>query len=454
MTVDLAVIGAGPAGMAAAVAARGLGLSVAVLDEQPAPGGQIWRNVEAAGTGRLGAAYDEGAAVVAAFRASGATYLPGMNVWQVEPDGRVFASDGTTASVITAERVLVAVGAQERAVPIPGWTLPGVMGVGAAQILLKSGGVVPDRPVWIAGQGPLVLLYMTQLLAAGGRIAGWLDTGRPGAWKAALPHLPGALGGWRQLAKGLAWRLALRGVRRVTGVAEVQALGEGRVAHLRWRVGNAWAEAPCDLLLLHEGVVPAIHMALALGCTRQWDAAQACFRPTLDAWGRTDLPRILIAGDCGGVLGATAAGLRGRLAAIAVASDLGGITDAAQRAAPLHAALRAETGLRALLDALFTPPDPVLRPDDAVVLCRCEGVTAGAVRAAVATGAQGPNQVKAFTRAGMGPCQGRICGLPVLNVIAAARGLPPGEIGLARVRPPLKPLTLGELASLPHAPSA
>ncbi len=450
MKVDLVVIGAGPAGMAAAVQARAQGLSVAVLDEQAAPGGQIWRNVEAAGAAKLGAAYAEGAAAVAAFRACGADYLPGMSVWQVEADGRVFASDGVAARVVTGERVVVAVGAQERAVPIPGWTLPGVMGVGAAQILLKAGGVVPDRPVWIAGQGPLVLLYMTQLLAAGGRIAGWLDTGRPGAWRAAAARVPGALAGWRQLAKGLGWRLALRGVRRVGGVSAVEALGAGRVERLRWRVGGVWAEAPCELLLLHEGVVPAGHMGLALGVTQEWDAAQGCFRPVLDAWGRTDRARILIAGDCGGIGGAVAAGLRGRLAGLAAAVDLGraGAAAAERVAAPWRAALRVEAGVRGLLDVLFAPAPWVLVPGDGVVLCRCEGVTAGAVRAAVATGAQGPNQVKAFTRAGMGPCQGRICGLAVAQVIAAARGVAPSTIGLARVRPPLKPVTLGELAGL------
>jgi bacterioferritin-associated ferredoxin len=191
-------------------------------------------------------------------------------------------------------------------------------------------------------------------------------------------------------------------------------------------------------------------MGLALDCAHRWDERQACFRPVLDSWGRTDCPRILIAGDCGGIGGATAAALRGRLAALAVAVDLGrsGAAAVARAAAPIRARLRVEEGLRALLDVLFVPPPAVLVPADPVVLCRCEGVTAGAVRAAVAIGALGPNQIKAFTRAGMGPCQGRICGLPMAGVIATARGVGVAAVGLSRVRPPLRPLSLGELASL------
>jgi len=204
---DLLVVGAGPAGMAAAITARRFGLNVMVVDEQQAPGGQIWRSVEL--TARrdkvLGSAYSEGRDVAEKFRVSGVQYRPNTQLWRLEPGFRAFISRDRQAEIVEAAAVILATGAQERPVPFPGWTLPGVLTVGAAQILLKSAGQVPSKPVWIAGTGPLPLLYAVQLLRAGGQIAGYLDTAPPGQWKNALRHLPRALLAWPDLLKGLAW---------------------------------------------------------------------------------------------------------------------------------------------------------------------------------------------------------------------------------------------------------
>ena len=204
--VDVLIVGAGPAGMAAAVAARRFGLDVLVVDDQPAPGGQIWRSVETvAPTARgtiLGESYRSGLSVAEAFRASGAGYEPGTQLWHVEPGFRAFLSRDRKARTIEAKAVVLATGAQERPVPFPGWTLPGVLTVGAAQILLKSSGQIPDKPVWVAGSGPLPLLYLTQLLRAGGQVAGFLDTTPPGRMRAALPHLPQAMRASRRSLEG------------------------------------------------------------------------------------------------------------------------------------------------------------------------------------------------------------------------------------------------------------
>ncbi len=159
--------------------------------------------------------------------------------------------------------------------PFPGWTLPGVLTVGAAQILLKTADSVPDRPVWIAGCGPLPLLYMTQLLAAGGKIAGFLDTTPRGRLGAALRHLPQAMGRAGDLFKGLSWSLALRraGFPIVRHVAELRAEGAGRLEQLVYRTQDGReTRVPAEVLLVHEGVVPSIHAPLALGCDVGWDA--------------------------------------------------------------------------------------------------------------------------------------------------------------------------------------
>jgi len=454
---DLLIVGAGPAGMATAVTARKHGLSVRIVDDQPAPGGQIWRGVEIVAAlprlPQLGEAYRAGVERAAAFRACGALYEPQSQLWQVEPGFRAFFSRGGRARSVTAGAVILCTGAQERPVPFPGWTLPGVLTVGAAQILLKTADSVPDKPVWVAGCGPLPLLYMTQLLAAGGKIAGFLDTTPRGRVSAALRHLPGALGRLGDIAKGLSWSLALKraGFPIIRHVSELRAEGDGRLQRLRYRTADGRdGETAAEVLLVHEGVVPNIHAPLALGCAVRWDAGQNCQVPVLDAWGETSQANVFVAGDGAGIGGAEAAELRGRLAALRIAARLGKLDEAGAEALaqPERAALTRALALRPFLDALYAPRPEVFAPAGETLVCRCEEVTAGELRARAVQGRPGPNQLKAFTRAGMGPCQGRQCGYTMAHIVAAAQNRPVEEIGFYRIRPPLKPVTLGELASL------
>lgn len=454
---DLLIVGAGPAGMAAAVTARRHGLSVRVVDDQPAPGGQIWRGIETVAATprakRLGESYLSGGERAAAFRACGALYEPESQLWQIEPGFRAFVTRGGKARTVTAQAIILATGAQERPAPFPGWTLPGVLTVGAAQILLKTADSVPEKPVWIAGCGPLPLLYMTQLLAGGGRIAGFLDTTPRGRIGDALRHLPQGLGRLGDLMKGLFWSLALRraGVPIIRHVTELRAEGEGRLQRLRYRMEDGReAEVPAEVLLVHEGVVPNIHAPLALGCAVSWHASQQCYVPMLDPWGESSQANIFIAGDGAGIGGAEAAEPRGRLAALRVAAKLGRLDDATAEAAaaPERSALSSALALRPFLDALYAPRPQLYAPPDETLVCRCEEVTAGELRARAVEGRPGPNQLKAFTRAGMGPCQGRQCGYSMAHIVAAAQGRSVEEVGFYRIRPPLKPVTLGELASL------
>jgi NADPH-dependent 2,4-dienoyl-CoA reductase/sulfur reductase-like enzyme len=456
-SVDVLIVGAGPAGMAAAVAARRFGLDVMVVDDQPAPGGQIWRAIEAAsGTSRaavLGESYSAGLPSAQAFRASGASYEPRTQLWHIEPGFRAFLSREGRSWTLQARAVVLATGAQERPVPFPGWTLPGVLTVGAAQILLKSSGQVPDKPVWVAGSGPLPLLYLSQLLQAGGKVAGYLDTTPPGRLRSALPHLPKALRAAGDLWKGLAWKIALRGrgISVIKHVVDVEAMGREQVEAIRYRTADGRdATAPADMLLVHEGVVPNVHAPLALACAVEWRDDQDCYVPVLDRWGESSQANLFVAGDGAGIAGAAAAQLRGELVGLRIAERLGRTNAAAiaQEAQPLLRRLGRELALRPFLDALFKPRLEIFVPADDTIVCRCEEITAAGIRAMVAVGEPGPNQVKAFTRAGMGPCQGRQCGYTVTRILAAAEKRAPADVGFYRVRPPLKPITLGELAAL------
>ena len=341
---------------------------------------------------------------------------------------------------------MLATGTTERPMPIPGWTLPGVMTVGAAQIALKTGGLLPDGATWIAGQGPLTLLYAVQAIRAGGKLAGILDlSARSARWRA-VRHFPAAFGDAR---KGIGWLREIRkaGV-RVIRAADVRAEGDGAIARISFRVGNTERVEPADLLLLHDGVIPSIQMTRALGCEHDWDDAQRCWRPRTDAWGETTVPGMIVAGDGAGVGGAAAAVISGRIAALGCAASLG-VIEAAMRDREAEVARREHakaTASRPFIDALFAP----LAVDcgDSVLICRCEEVTAGQIRDAVKLGCLGLNQLKAFTRCGMGPCQGRMCGPSVGQIVAAARGVHPRDIAPYRTRFPARPLTVGELAGL------
>ena len=456
---DAVVIGAGPAGMAAACAMAEAGAAVMVLDEQPGPGGQIYRNVAAAPEAArkaLGGDYTHGLGLVRRFLASGAAYRRGAAVWQVVPGAsggddpaEIWFSQDGRARRVTARSVLIAGGAMERPVPLKGWTLPGVMGAGAVQVLLKSQ-LVPERLV-LVGTGPLMLLLAAQCAALGLKPT-LLDTRPKGALAAALPLLAGGLRGHgvRYLAKG-AWlmaRLRLAGVRIISGVADVVLHGDGKVSHISYRAGGITHHLAADLVGLHEGVIPAQQITRSLGCAHVWDDISKCFRPVVDRFGATSVPGILVAGDAAGIGGARAGEHAGRIAAGEMLRRAGR-ADAAARDRMIEWDIRehaAHLALRPFLDRLYAPAPWLAAPADDVVICRCEEITAGRIRAAAREGAQGPNQAKAFLRAGMGPCQGRICGPVVSQLMAAEHNTGVDAAGYYRIRPPLKPITVGEMA--------
>lgn len=451
-SVDVAVIGAGPAGLAAATAAAAAGASVVLLDEQAAVGGQIYRSITETDGRRLevlGPDYAAGRSLAAAFTASGARHEAGVAVWEVTRERRIHALRDGRVHAWQAGRIVLATGAMERPFPIPGWTLPGVMSAGAAQILLKAGQAVPAGPVVLAGCGPLLYLLAWQYLRAGVEIRAIVDTTDGADHRRALAHAGAALRGWRLLAKGLKLMAALRRARVPfhRGARHLAVEGEQRATALRFEAGGRPQRLPAELVLLHQGVVPNTQITWSLRAPHDWDEAQLCWVPRTDAWGELDAAGIFVAGDGGGIGGALAAASQGRLAGLAAASQLGRL-DAATRdrlAAPVRAALSAQLAARPFLDALYRPKHRV-PVDDEVLVCRCEEVSAGTLRSHVALGCTGPNQAKSFGRCGMGPCQGRLCGLTVTEVIAEARGVTPAEVGYYRIRPPIKPITLGELA--------
>lgn len=454
---DVIVVGAGPAGLAAATVTAAAGLATLVVDEGPSPGGQVWRAVTTTPVMSrpvLGEDYWQGMDAVRAFKASGAGYLPRTQAWSLDAEGIVGLSSGGLARLIEARRVIIATGALERPFPVPGWTLPGVLTVGGAQGLLKASGLYPSKRVVIAGAGPLIWLYAAQLLRAGGRIEAILDTADSSARLGAMASFA-AFATSAYLAKGLALMAEVR--RRVRVVRKVTALaieGADKVETVHYWRDSADGRITADTVLLHQGVVPQVNLAMAAGVPHRWDERQLCFVPEIDANGTTRHRAIAIAGDSAGIAGWEAAHERGTLAGIDAVATLRPGAKGLPDEAAARRRLAALEGPRAFLDALYRPARQFRVPTAKTIVCRCEEVRADDIERAVEHGCLGPAQLKSFTRAGMGPCQGRLCGLTVTEIIATKRGVSPAEVGYFRLRPPVKPLTLGELAALPAGPAA
>jgi hypothetical protein len=364
--------------------------------------------------------------------------------------------DAREVRMVTAQTMILATGAQERPFAIPGWTLPGVLAAGAAQILLKSSALVPRGRTVLAGSGPLLWLLAWQYLQAGVTVDALLDTTPRGRMARVLRHAPSFLVS-DYLARG---RELVRMVRAqipvIPYVRGIAAEGAQAVDCVRFETPEGVQTRAVDQLLLHQGVIPNVNFASAIGCALRWNDVQACFEPVVDGWGGSSEPGVFIAGDGTDIAGARAAESRGHLAGIAAANTLGRIDGVTRDRASIphrQALARALRGRR-FLDLLYRPADGFRLPTGDTVVCRCEEVTAADVRAAAAAGCLGPNQMKAYLRCGMGPCQGRQCAVTVTELIAQARGISAAAAGHYRLRFPVYPVTLRELAALPATEEA
>jgi len=462
MDYDIIVIGAGPAGMTSAMTAAKFGAKVLLLDDQPAPGGQVYRAVESADERTddiLGIEYAAGRRLTQALRSQHLIeYVPHANVWQVTDGHEVGFSSGGSARLLRAPWIILATGAIERPFPIPGWTLPGVMMAGGAQALLKVSGLVADAPVF-AGSGPLLYLVAYQYLKAGAKVAALLDTSIKSSRLKALPHVGGALSRWDMLSKGRSWMAKIRksGTQIANNVTELRIHGKSAVNGISYQTQKGLSqEIKTENIFLHQGVVPNVNLAMAAGIEHFWHSAQLCWHPKIDAWGRTNVDGLVVAGDGMGIGGAEAAQATGQLAALGCLAELGKIdvADCENQAKSVSAALVREKSIRPFLDYWFQPALHFRVPSDETIVCRCEELTAQDIRDVIDMGIAGPNQLKSYCRAGMGLCQGRYCGLTVQEIIGQETGREPEDIGYYRLRPPIKPIPLDELAEMEADPPA
>ncbi|WP_395703382.1 FAD-dependent oxidoreductase [Aquabacterium sp.] len=450
------IVGAGPAGLRAAEQLVEAGLRPVLVDEAERVGGQIYRQPPPAlrrdGRALYGFEAGKAAALFARFEALKAQldHRPGTLVWHLE-DRQLHLLRGAATEVLPFDALILATGATERVLPFPGWTLPGVLTLGAAQIALKAQASLVGPRVVFAGTGPLLYLVAWQYLKAGGQVQAVLDSAPPGA---ALRALPGLLARPAMAARG-AWmlaRLRAAGVALRQGATLLRAEGAGRVESLLWQDSVGVHHTPCDAVAFSHGLRSETQLADLAGCAFEFDPLDQAWRPKRDAAGRSSVAGVYLAGDGAAVLGADAAELAGARAALALLQDHGQPSSADQ-AGRLQRRLQAQQRFRAGLERMAAPPAQwaAEAPDDLIV-CRCEEVTAGELRACVRdTGARELNRLKAQTRIGMGRCQGRMCGAAAARLLADAAGCSLAEVGRLRGQPPVKPVPIAALADLQAA---
>lgn len=452
MSLQPVIVGAGPAGVRAAQALVAHGVRPVVVDEAPRWGGQIYRQPPAGFTRPKETLYGFEAGRADALHGAMAgildkvDYRPDTLVWSAE-GGKLDLLHHGAMSTLAYSQLIIATGATDRVLPFPGWTLPGVYTLGAAQVALKFQGCAIGSKVVFAGTGPLLYLIAYQYAKAGAKVAAVLDTAGFAGKAAAVPAM------LRQpalLAKGLYYLGWLRahGIAVHQGVELVQATGGERVEAMHWRKGGHEYQIDCDGVGFGYALRPETQLADLLGCRFRYDGLQRGALPERDAVGRSSVPGVYLAGDGAGIMGADAAEWAGERAALALLADTGHRIDLS-RAALLERQLARTAEFRQGLERAF--PFPVqwaARAPDELVVCRCEDITAGELRRCVAdTGAREMNRLKALTRVGMGRCQGRTCGVAAAEILAQACAAQPDAVGRLRGQSPIKPLPFSAVAA-------
>jgi NADPH-dependent 2,4-dienoyl-CoA reductase/sulfur reductase-like enzyme len=445
---QLIVVGAGPAGVRAAQTLLAAGLRPIVIDESKRDGGQVYRRQPANFNRPYAALYGTEAkraeSLHQAFDALRARvdYRSNTLAWNIQ-DHHLHVVEGGVSSAVRFDALIAACGATDRLMPVPGWNRAGVYSLGAAQIALKSQACAIGQKVVFAGTGPLLYLVASQYVKAGAQVAAVLDTSKAGLRLKALAKL---MSRPSTLLKGIQLTSGLRrsGVVVEAGVTLIEISGNASsgVESIRVRTA-AGAERiyACDAVGLGFHLRPETQLADIARCSFFYEAQSRQWLPTVDVDGRTSVAGVYLAGDGARLFGADGAEAAGELAALAVLKDLGRPSQE-KRAAQLRKTLaRMDRFRKGLTEAFPWPANFAANLPDSTVVCRCETITAREIRNAVQEkGAHEINRVKAFSRAGMGRCQGRYCAHATAEIVAAAADLSVEQVGRLRCQAPIKPL--------------
>jgi NADPH-dependent 2,4-dienoyl-CoA reductase/sulfur reductase-like enzyme len=459
-SVQCVVVGGGPAGLAAARTAARHGVHVMLVDENPELGGQYYRQMpesfrapRGAGLGKESA---EGRRLIDEVRAQGVELRLGTVAWGIFDQRVVALATHDETERVVAENLILAPGAYDRPVPFPGWTLPGVLSAGGAQNLMKAYRVLPGRRVLVAGSGPLLLVVAHYLVHGGARVVGVCEASpMRHLWRFAhrlLPHLDFVQQGYRyrrELKEAGVPLLTGHVIRRALGSAEVTGVVVSRCDDECRPIAGTETTFDVDCVVVGYGFVSSLELSRLAGCEHRYDPHLGGYVPVRSRDLESTVPGVFIVGDGAGVAGSAVALEEGRLAGLVVANRRERLLgrDYSREASRARGRLLHLAGFRRVMDELYRfSPGLYTLSDERTTLCRCEEVTVADALEALRDGATHVNEVKAWTRVGMGRCQGRMCGPALAHLIARTAGSPVAEAGVFTPRPPAKPVPLAALA--------
>ena len=459
--VQLLIIGGGPAGLCAGITAAESGATVLIIDENLQPGGQIYRQLpqtfQVNDPASLGIDYTDGQSLLkeASGMADRITIWTDATVWGIFDAQQVAAMRNNALILIDAEAIVVAAGAYERPVPVPGWTLPGVMTVGGAQALLKSQRVRPGNRVLVAGTGPLQLVVANQMLDAGMTVIAMAESAPHSfAWRYVydMLHQP------KLIKQGLQYLSRLKRsnvpllrsyvLQSIEGNDTVKRATIGRIDAQGNAVAGETKSFDVDTVCIGYGLIPNTWLTRMLDCTHEYAPLVGGWVPLYDENMETDKAGVFVAGDGAGVAGVLVARCQGAVAGLYAAAHAGVIsTDQAENAARTYRKkLVSLHKFRCAMDSIYQiRPDIYANITDDTIVCRCEGVTAGEIRKAIQEGTTDPNDIKKRTRTGMGYCQGTNCLPTIAMILFREFGMKPEEINVLTTRPPAKPIPMNLL---------
>jgi NADPH-dependent 2,4-dienoyl-CoA reductase/sulfur reductase-like enzyme len=458
--VELVVVGAGPAGIEAAITASESGADVTLIDSSPRPGGQFYQQVpKPFQTTSHDEHQTKGQQLFNRLNSSNVRVLNNTLVWGIfegiQPRTWYLTLHGSDApNRLSARAVILATGAYDRSIPFPGWDLPGVITAGATLRMLKNQRVLPGKRFVLSGTGPLQLQTAAYLIQAGAEVIAVCESSTSLLW-CSIPYLPSVWGQWGRIKEGanflktlfqaqvpyrFGWTItSAHGEDRVNKVA-IQKLGKNNRP-----ISQPEIIQDVDTVVVGFGLTPQTELCRLLGCTLEYQEQRGGFVPRRNERMQTSCPGIYAVGDGAGIGGAENAVIEGRIAGYAVSAELGRIEEitAQQMISRKKKSIRREQRFARMLGSLFSPsPGLFTLAGEDTIICRCEQVTLGEIQEAIVFGAQSVNDIKSIARTGMGNCQGRTCGSILAQILAAETGKSMEEGRYLNIRPPIHPIPL------------